>query len=104
MLELLTAQAPGIIVEPRVYSLALRFARVAEGRIDIALGAGNSHDWDLAAADLLVHEAGGVLTTMTGETITYNLPQPRHEALLAASPPRHRIVSDIIAGRPIAPR
>jgi myo-inositol-1(or 4)-monophosphatase len=104
MLERLSAQAPGIIVEPRVYSLALRFARVAEGRIDIALGGGNSHDWDLAGADLLVHEAGGVLTTMTGETITYNLPQPRHEALLAASPPRHRIVSDIIAGRPIAPR
>ena len=104
MLERLSAQAPGIIVEPRVYSLALRFARVAEGRIDIALGGGNSHDWDLAGADLLVHEAGGVLTTMTGETIIYNLPQPRHEALLAAGPPRHRIVSDIIAGRPIAPR
>lgn len=104
MLERLSAQEPGIIFEPRVHSLALRFARVAQGRIDVALGGGNSHDWDLAGADLLVHEAGGVLTTMTGETITYNRPQPRHDALLAAGPPRHRIVSDIIAGRPIAPR
>jgi myo-inositol-1(or 4)-monophosphatase len=104
MLDQLSAHAPGVIFEPKVHSLALRFARVAVGRIDVAFGGKNSHDWDLAGADLLVHEAGGVLTTMTGETITYNLPQPRHEALLAAGPPRHRIVSDIIAGQPIAPR
>jgi myo-inositol-1(or 4)-monophosphatase len=104
MLDQLTAQAPGIVPEPRVHSLALRFARVAEGRIDIAFASGNSHDWDLAGADLLVHEAGGVLTTMTGETITYNRPQPRHAALIAAGRPRHRIVSTMIAGQPVAPR
>jgi myo-inositol-1(or 4)-monophosphatase len=104
MLDQLSARAPGIIVEPKVYSLALRFARVAEGRIAVALGGGNSHDWDLAGADLLVHEAGGMLTTVTGETITYNLPQLRHAALLAAGPPRHRIVSGMMAGQSIAPR
>ena len=102
MLDQLSARAPGLVFEPKIHSLALRFARVAEGRLDVAFGGGNSHDWDLAGADLLVHEAGGVLTTMTGETITYNRPQPRHKALLAAGPPRHRIVSDIIAGHPTA--
>ena len=34
--------------------------------IDAAFAGGNSHDWDLAAADLLVHEAGGALTTFGG--------------------------------------
>jgi len=29
------------------------------GKIDIALASGNGQDWDLAAADLLVHEAKG---------------------------------------------
>ena len=36
-----------------------------QGALDAAIAGGNSHDWDLAAADLLVHEAGGVLTALT---------------------------------------
>jgi myo-inositol-1(or 4)-monophosphatase len=92
------------VFEPKVHSLALRFARVAEGRFALAFGGVNSHDWDLAGADLLVHEAGGVLTTMAGETLTYNRPLPRHEALLAAGPARHRIVSGMIDGRLVAGR
>ena len=31
-----------------------------------------SHDWDLAAADLLVHEAGGVMTDFAGKPLSYN--------------------------------
>jgi myo-inositol-1(or 4)-monophosphatase len=95
-LEKLSTLAPGLVLEPKVHSLALRFARVAQGRIDAALAGGNSHDWDLAAADLLVHEAHGVMTTTAGETIMYNRPTPTHEALLAAGRSRHRALSDII--------
>jgi myo-inositol-1(or 4)-monophosphatase len=48
--------ALGLAIEavPRVHSIALRFARVARGTLDVAFSAGSSHDWDLAAADLLV--------------------------------------------------
>ena len=60
--------APGIVAEPKVHSLALRLARVAAGTLDIAFASKNSHDWDLAAADLIVHEAGGALTTFDGPT------------------------------------
>ena len=68
----------------RVPSLALRLARVASGALDGTFTAPNSHDWDLAAADLLVHEAGGALTTLTGQSLIYNRPNPVHAALLAA--------------------
>src|SRR5262245_44194480 len=44
-------------VLPLIRSLALRFARVADGSYDVALASSNPHDWDLAAVDLLVHEA-----------------------------------------------
>src|SRR5215510_11757964 len=57
------------IVVPRIGSIALRLARVAQGVLDVAFAGGNSHDWDLAAADLLVHEAGGALTTTAGEAL-----------------------------------
>lgn len=74
---------------PKIGSLALRLARVAEGRLDVALAGGNSHDWDLAAADLLVHEAGGRMTTLAGEGLVYNRPQTVHQGLVAAGGDRH---------------
>ncbi len=67
-------------------SLAYRLALVAAGRIDIATAAPDARDWDLAAADLLVHEAGGMLHEVGGGRIGYNRPDPRHPALIAARP------------------
>ena len=48
-----------------------------------------SHDWDLAAADLLVHEAGGALTDFAGRPLTYNNAHGAHGALVAAGQARH---------------
>ncbi|HEY1542954.1 MAG TPA: 3'(2'),5'-bisphosphate nucleotidase CysQ [Xanthobacteraceae bacterium] len=86
----------GIVPEPKVHSLALRIARVAQGTLDLALAGPNSHDWDLAAADLLVHEAGGALTTLEGETLVYNRPFPTHGALFAAGHARHESLSALM--------
>src|SRR6202035_4669491 len=88
--------APPFTLMPRVRSLALRLARVAQGEIDAAIAGGNSHDWDLAAADLLVHEAGGALTSFGGGTVTYNRPVPRHGSLVAAGRPRHRALCALL--------
>lgn len=74
---------------PRIRSLALRIARVATGELDAALASPNGNDWDLAAADLLVHEAGGRLTTLDGRPLAYNAPVPRHGALVSAGPLLH---------------
>jgi myo-inositol-1(or 4)-monophosphatase len=94
----------GIVPEPKVHSLALRFARVAQGHLDAALAGANSHDWDLAAADLLVHEAKGVLTTLGGETIIYNRPTPTHGALVAAGCSRHRALRGLVGSRSFGSR
>ena len=88
-LERLQAASPSIVATPRVRSLALRLTRVAQGTVDAALATGNSHDWDLAAADLLVHEAGGLLTTFAGHGLVYNRASPVHEPLVAAGLGRH---------------
>ncbi|MFL9827269.1 3'(2'),5'-bisphosphate nucleotidase CysQ [Rhodoplanes sp. SY1] len=97
LLERFAAATSGVVPVPKVHSLALRIARVAHGRIHVAFASKDSHDWDLAAADLLVHEAAGTLTTVAGETIRYNRPVPRHEALVAADPARQRAARDIVA-------
>lgn len=69
---------------PRVRSLALRLARVATGQLDVALASANSCDWDIAAADLIVHEAGGRLTGPDGGAPTYNKVVPRHGILICS--------------------
>jgi myo-inositol-1(or 4)-monophosphatase len=96
LLERLQAVSPPFTVMPRTHSLALRLARVAEGTFEAAFAGGNSHDWDLAAADLLVHEAGGALSPFGGGSVTYNCPVPRHGMLVAAGKARHAALLEII--------
>lgn len=74
---------------PRIHSIAVRLSRVASGEIDAALAAMNANDWDLAAADLLVHEAGGRITDVRGRTPVYNLATHIHGALIAAGSTLH---------------
>lgn len=102
LLERLQAVAPPFTVMPRTHSLALRLARVAEGTFEAAFAGGNSHDWDLAAADLLVHEAGGALSPFGGGSVTYNCPVPRHGMLVAAGRDRHAALLDIIRDERLA--
>lgn len=73
----------------KIGSLALRISRVAQGALDAAFVGGNSRDWDLAAADLLLTEAGGRLTTLGGHALVYNRAEVTHEVLLAAGRERH---------------
>ena len=98
-LDSLAAIEPRIETRARVPSLALRLARVASGALDGTFTAPNSHDWDLAAADLLVHEAGGALTTLTGQSLVYNRANPMHAALLAAGRQRHAVLVALIRDR-----
>lgn len=73
----------------RIHSIVVRLSRVATGEIDAALAGKNANDWDLAAADLLVHEAGGKITDADGRTPVYNLATHIHGALIAAGSELH---------------
>lgn len=96
MLDRFTLEGSGIVAMPRIHSLALRLARVAHGELDAAIAGGNGHDWDLAAADLLVHEAGGLMTALDGEVLVYNRPDPVYSVLLAAGRERHGALAHLI--------
>jgi myo-inositol-1(or 4)-monophosphatase len=98
----LTSIVPDLVVVPRVPSLALRLARVAQGTVDIAIAGADSHDWDLAAADLLVHEAGGALTRVGGGTVLYNRPEPRHGVLVAAGRDRLALLNEHLGDERLA--
>ncbi|HEY8697208.1 MAG TPA: 3'(2'),5'-bisphosphate nucleotidase CysQ [Rhizomicrobium sp.] len=70
-------------------SVAYRLALVACGAFDAAIALSAKHDWDLAAADLIVQEAGGRATAHTGETLRYNGREPLQPSIVAAGPTLH---------------
>jgi myo-inositol-1(or 4)-monophosphatase len=94
ILDWLTQRHPKLVAMPRIHSLALRIVRVATGELDAAIAGGSGHDWDLAAADLLVHEAGGAITGLDGKPLIYNKPEPVHSMLVAAGHNRHAMLID----------
>lgn len=74
----------GAELQPHISALAYRLASVASARLDAAIASPRANDWDLAASDLLVHEAGGLLTELDGSAPRYNQETSRHGALAAA--------------------
>ena len=79
----------------------LRIAQVSRANSTRLCG-GNSHDWDLAAADLIVHEAGAALTSLRGDAPVYNRSVPRHPPLVAAGRERHEHLLRLIERQPRA--
>jgi myo-inositol-1(or 4)-monophosphatase len=96
MLERLAGLRPTVLSQPKINSLALRLTRVAQGELEAAFASRGSHDWDLAAAALLVHEAGGMMTDFTGQPLSYNRPHIVHGALIAADAARHKTLLSLM--------
>ncbi len=98
LVERLGLAEPPLTLHPRISSLALRLCRIADRRLDLAFAGGQSRDWDLAAADLIVREANGRLTDLAGDCVVYNRPEVTHGVLVAAGHERHaRIVERLRA-------
>jgi len=104
VLDRIAVLHPGAVAMPRVHSLALRLTRVAQGELDGAIAGGQGHDWDLAAADLLVHEAGGILSALDGAPLIYNRPDPVHGILVAAGRDRHSELIELVRAQHNEPR
>ena len=67
-------------------SVAYRLCLVASGAYDAALAISAKSDWDIAAADLVVREAGGQASDCHGGPLVYNRRTLRHKTILAAGP------------------
>jgi len=79
---------PAMQVENR-RSIAYRMALVAAGEFDAMISLGAKHDWDIAAGDLIVREAGGRVTTGDGAALLYNGLQALQPDIVAAPPLLH---------------
>jgi myo-inositol-1(or 4)-monophosphatase len=101
LVERLNRSSDEVILHPRIGSLALRLCRVAQGSLDAAFAGGQSRDWDLAAANLIVQEANGKMTALSGDTILYNRREVTHGLLVAAGRDRHARIVEHFRNRPL---
>jgi myo-inositol-1(or 4)-monophosphatase len=91
--QLARAPWPMLHVQNR-NSVAYRLMLVADGSADASVSLSAKRDWDLAAADIILHEAGGFLTDAQGTTLRYNGASTIQPSLVAANPALH---AEIIA-------
>lgn len=79
-------------------SLAYRLSLVAEGRYDAMMTLRPSWEWDIAAGDLILREAGAVTSDRRAGPLRFNNPVPMVNGVLAANPVLHGALHAALAG------
>ncbi len=66
-------------------SIAYKLARLAAGKADSTLSVTPKNEWDIAAGVLLVTEAGGIVTDLTGRAYEFNQKDTLVNGVIAAT-------------------
>lgn len=82
---------PPMQIESRS-SVAYRMALVAAGRFDAAIVLSPKHDWDMAAGDVIVREAGGLVTSKEDAPLGFGEGSPVQRSMICAGPGLHAIL------------
>jgi myo-inositol-1(or 4)-monophosphatase len=84
---------------PYVPSLAYRLAMIAGGDLDGTFVKPSAHDWDIAAAALILDESGGSLLDRNRHAPTFAGAEIRHGALAAGSGELLAMMATVLAGQ-----
>ena len=76
--------AEGVEVSSASMGSSLKFCLVAEGKADLYPRTVPTFEWDTAAAQCVVEQAGGRLTTLDGERLRYNKEDIRNPSIMTA--------------------
>jgi 3'-phosphoadenosine 5'-phosphosulfate (PAPS) 3'-phosphatase len=96
-----------VLEEPTATGFSPRMF-LAPRTIDVMIGVRPGDDqtmaseWDFAVTDLILHEAGGVVTDLSGQQFRYNKPVPHNLGglIAAADPASHALVLGALADPP----
>ncbi len=75
-------------------AMAWRMSLVAAGHWDATVALNDKSDWDLAAAALLVSEAGGVATDRNGDAFVFNQESVIQKGAVAAGADLHPLIME----------
>ncbi|MFT6558120.1 3'(2'),5'-bisphosphate nucleotidase CysQ [Sneathiella sp.] len=88
-------ETPGADFE-HLNSIAYRIVLVASQQYDASLSLSAKSDWDIAAADLILSEAGGLSTTTKGQHLVYNQKVPLHETVISSGQALHPELMNVL--------
>lgn len=74
-------------------SLAYRLSLVAEGRFDAMLTLRPSWEWDIAAGELILREAGAQTSDRRGQALRFNNTHPQVDGVVAANQVLHEAIT-----------
>ena len=80
-------------------SLAYRTALVAQGRFDVMMTLRPTWEWDVAAGDLILREAGARTSDRNGKPLVFNNPDPRLDGIVAGTPALHQQICAALASQ-----
>lgn len=80
-------------------SIALRMAMVAADEADLAASFRWGHEWDIAAAALIVEEAGGIVSDARGHRLRFNSTKGQAFGVLAAGAAIHGAALERLSAR-----
>lgn len=79
-----------------VGSTTYKMAKIAAGKGDAFVGFGPKNEWDVAAGDLIVSEAGGRVSDLAGRRFRYNCPETAWRGVVASNGAVHAGVVEVI--------
>jgi len=87
----------GDVPQPKpgyIGSLAYQLCLIAMGERDAAISVSKLHEWDIAAAGLILSEAGGVVTDQHARPLRYNQAVPQMDGMICAAPGLHAAICE----------
>ncbi len=69
-----------------IISMAMRVATIASGEYDASIAMSPKSDWDIAAAILILHEAGGKSGNAYGEPLSFARETTRQPSIMCSTP------------------
>lgn len=81
-------------------AIAYRVALVSSGEYDATVSLGYKSEWDIAAAAIILTEAGGRITDPWNNEYLFNKPDPRLPGVVAAGPALHALLIDRVTITP----
>jgi len=86
----------GLVDLRPVGSIAYKMARLAAGEMDATLSVTPKNEWDIAAGVILITEAGGRVTDLSGKPYLFNQPSTLVNGVIAASNQAYDRICSII--------
>ncbi|MCS6926199.1 MAG: 3'(2'),5'-bisphosphate nucleotidase CysQ, partial [Candidatus Binatia bacterium] len=80
-------------------SIAYKLSLLASGEADASFTLVPKNEWDICAGTIIVEEAGGMVTSLTGQPVVFNQPQTLLRGLVASNGLLHAQILRLLAAR-----